>query len=187
MNISKINVNGTSYDIHDATGELIYTLTNVSGTAAVTTSPYYASIWTGTSSGITSLYTGLMVNIKVPVAGNSTYGVVLNVNNLGEKPVVSNVNTNISTRYAVGCIITLIYDANQSTTVVYQNSTEKKTITGCWKISDYDSDTDAKTSSSNKASTKLYLVGATSQSTSGQTTYSNSNVYLIILQKKSHK
>lgn len=36
--------------------------------------------------------------------------------------------------------------------------------------------TDAKTSSSNSAS-KLFLVGATTQSTSGQTTYSNSAVY----------
>ena len=41
-----------------------------------------------------------------------------------------------------------------------------------------DGNSDTKTSSSNKASTKLYLVGATTQSTSGLTTYSNSNCYV---------
>ena len=40
------------------------------------------------------------------------------------------------------------------------------------------SKSDAKTSSSNKTGTKLYLVGATTQSTTGQTTYSNSNCYV---------
>jgi len=38
--------------------------------------------------------------------------------------------------------------------------------------------TDTKASSSNKASTKLFLIGATAQSTSGQTGYSNSNCYV---------
>jgi hypothetical protein len=123
------------------TGELIHPATNVTGTAAVTTSPYYASIWEGTCDGITSLYTGLMVTVKVPVAGHKTYGVVLNVNNLGEHPVVMNVDTNVSTRYAEGCMITLIYDAEQ-TANVYQNGDEPTTVQGCWKIADYDSNSD---------------------------------------------
>lgn len=38
--------------------------------------------------------------------------------------------------------------------------------------------TDTKAASSNKASTKLYLIGATTQSTSGQTGYSNANCYV---------
>ena len=45
-----------------------------------------------------------------------------------------------------------------------------------WASDNYAADTDKKTSSSNSTS-KIYLVGATSQSTSGQTTYSNSGCY----------
>lgn len=106
--------------------------------ACVTTSPYYASRWKGTNSQITSLYTGLTINFKIDVAGNGSYGTVLNLNNLGEHPVCANVNTYISTRYAVNCIITLIYDADQTATA-YINSSSASTITGVWKIADYDS------------------------------------------------
>ena len=45
-----------------------------------------------------------------------------------------------------------------------------------WANDNYAADTDKKTSSSNSTS-KIYLVGATSQSTSGQTTYSNVGCY----------
>lgn len=38
--------------------------------------------------------------------------------------------------------------------------------------------TDTKVATSNKAATKMFLVGATTQSTSGQTGYSNANVYI---------
>lgn len=106
--------------------------------ACVTTSPYYASRWKGTNNQITSLYTGLTINFKIDVAGNGSYGTVLNINDLGEHPVCANVSTYISTRYGVNCIITLIYDANQTATA-YINSSSASTITGVWKIADYDS------------------------------------------------
>lgn len=106
--------------------------------ACVTTSPYYAARWKGTNDQITSLYTGLTINFKIDVAGNGSYGTVLNINGLGEHPVCANVSTYISTRYGVGCIITLIYDASQTATA-YINSSSASTITGVWKIADYDS------------------------------------------------
>lgn len=46
----------------------------------------------------------------------------------------------VSTRYAVGCIITLIYDADQTATA-YNNGTAATTYTGVWKIADYDANT----------------------------------------------
>lgn len=111
----------------------------MTGTAAVTASPYYASKWVGTDSTITSLYTGLTVQVKVPVAGNGTYGTVLDINGLGEHPVCANVSTMIGTRYAVGCIVTLVYDADQSASV-YMNGDAAQSVTGVWKMADYNTD-----------------------------------------------
>ena len=138
--------NTLSYDPKTAaaslTGELIHSLTNVSGTAEVTTSgSRNAAIWEGTADGVTSLYTGLMVTIKVPVAGGANYGTVLDVQDSngnsigGEHPVCANVSTVLSTRYAVGCIITLIYD-NEQTASAYKNNASKP-YDGVWKIADY--------------------------------------------------
>ena len=111
-----------------------------SGTAAVTTKPYSCSKWVGTCKEIKSLQAGQLVWYKVPVAGNGSYGTSLNINNLGEHPVVANVNTMVSTRYAVGCIIPLIYDAD-GTGSLYLNSSSATTVTGVWKIADYDANT----------------------------------------------
>ena len=116
-------------------GETSHTGT-VTGTAAVTSSPYYASRWTGKYPGIDSLYTGLKVQVKVPVAGNETYGTVLNINGLGEHPVCVNKSTAIGTRFEVGAVIELIYDADESASS-YINSADASTITGVWKIADY--------------------------------------------------
>jgi len=109
-------------------------------TAADTTSPYYASRWRGTNDAIKSLYTGLTISYKIDVAGNSSYGVVLNLNGWGEHPVVRNANTNVSTAYPVGAIVNLIYDAAQSANV-YINSADAVSRQGCWKIADYDANT----------------------------------------------
>lgn len=129
-----------------------YYVAGSGSTAAKTSSPYYASRWRGTNSAITSLYTGLMVNFKIDVAGNGTYGTLLSINDGEQHPVCANVNSMVSTRYAVGCIIPLVYDAAQTATV-YINSASSSTITGCWKIADYDSNTITQTA------TRDFVVG----------------------------
>lgn len=121
-------------------GETIHPLTSVTGTAAVTESPFNAAIWTGTAANVTSLYANLTVSIKVPVTGNATYGTVLNINNLGNHPVLLNATTLISNQYAADCIIMLTYDAD-ATASVYLDSATATEITGCWKISDYNTNT----------------------------------------------
>lgn len=110
----------------------VFYLANISGTAAVTTSPYTASKWQTTINDprITKLYSGLCVSLKIPVAGNGTYGTILDVNGLGYHPVVFNVNSMISTRYSVGGTITLTYNATQTATA-YNNGTSATTYTGC--------------------------------------------------------
>lgn len=119
-------------------GELVHPVTNVSGTEAVTTSGHYYSVkWIGQCEGVTALRDGMMVNIKIPVQGNSTYHTVLNINGLGEHPVCRNV-TNEADAYVADSIITLIYDANAQAPAYFDSGTAT-TVTGVWKIGDYDS------------------------------------------------
>lgn len=117
------------------TGDIIHYVTSPSGTAGSTASgSYNRTQWTGTVDGVTALYTGLTILYKIPVAGVNK-GVTLEINSLGEHPVVVNTNTNISTRYGVGCIIPLVYDEDQKANVyVSNNNTE---YTGCWKMDSF--------------------------------------------------
>lgn len=130
-----------------------------SGTTAVTSSPYCAAIWrVDLSDKVTELYSGLTILLKVPAAGNGTYGTLLRIDGTAAAddsssnlyPVCANVNSMISTRYAVGCIIALTFDASQvGQTLYYKSSSSSTTATngtgwtkpGCWKVSDYDTNT----------------------------------------------
>lgn len=117
--------------------EGIFYVTEANSVAAKTSKPYYSSQWNGTNANVTSYYTGLTIAFKIGVAGNGTYGTVLNINGLGQHPVLKNVSTMISTSYGVGSMIVLTYDAS-ATGTVYINSNSSSTITGAWKVSDYD-------------------------------------------------
>lgn len=116
------------------TGEIIYPVSSPSGTAG--TSNSNRTIWTGTVSGVTALYDNLAVLIKVPVAGVNK-GIVLNINNLGDHPVVLNVNSIVTTHFAVGTVLLLVYDSTQKATVMVNGTNTE--ITGCWKKANYDS------------------------------------------------
>lgn len=118
----------------------VFFLSNVSGTAAVTSSPYTSAKWYTTTNDnrITSLYSGLTIALKIPVTGHWTYGTLLNVNGLGDHPVVVNLNTMVGERYSVGSTILLTYNATQTATA-YNNNASASTYTGCWQFSEYDS------------------------------------------------
>ena len=121
-------------------GQTLHYITGANGTNANTKSgSYYAAKWVGTDSSITSLYTGLTIAFKVQVAGNTNYGTVLNINGLGEHPVVVNVSTPVGNKYPVGSIVILTYDGSQSASVYIDNTST--TISGVWKFSEYDSNT----------------------------------------------
>lgn len=122
-------------------GETIRFYPSPVGTAAVTTSGHRTSaIWDITDSRISDIYSGMRITVKVPVAGNSTYGTVIRFNNGEMHPVVYNVNTNISTRYSVNSFVECTYDAT-GTGTYYDDNNTAKTATGVWKIMDYDSNT----------------------------------------------
>ena len=117
-----------------------------------------AGVWTGTHADINEYFDGLTVAYKTNVAGASA--TTLNINGLGAVPVNRNASTAVSTSYPVGSVVILTYSA------------------GAWLTADYDANTKNTAGTSNKADTKMYLVGATSQTSSGTTTYTNTNVYI---------
>ena len=117
--------------------------------------------WLGTHADISAYYEGLMVAYKVGTDGSTT--TTLNINNLGAIPVVKNADTGITTSFPVNSVILLVYTLDGTT--------------ARWKAHDYDTNTKTTAGSSNKASTKLFLIGAASQASSN-TTYSNSSIYI---------
>ena len=118
-----------------------------------------AGTWTGTCEEITEYYEGLTILYKLNVAGASG-GTTLNINGLGAIAVNRNASTAVTTIYPVGSVVMLTYSG------------------GAWLIADYDANSKNTAGTSNKADTKMYLVGATSQTSSGTTTYTNKNVYI---------
>ena len=139
--IGKLKINGTTVSLYQDTavsGTGIPFVKGANGVAANTTSgSYYAAQWKGTNSNITSLYDGLMIAFRVQVAGNATYGTLLQINSLDAKPVVVNVNTMVGTRYGVGCTLLLVYNSTQTATAYVDNTST--TFTGCWQLAEYDS------------------------------------------------
>lgn len=152
--------------VNNKTGEINLSASDI-GAASKSEGVFYiegtgstAGTWLGAHADITEYYPGLTIVYKVPVAGAST--TKLNINSLGAVNVVRNATTGISTTCPVNSIIFLTYTMDGTTAY--------------WKRADYDSDT--KTRSSNKSDAKMFIIGATSQSTKGQTTYSNKNCYI---------
>lgn len=139
-----LRYNGTQFDVLGSLpdGELIHYASDTAGASIAgntASGAYNRTQWVGTTSGVDSLYTGLVIAYKVPIAGVK-YGVSLNINSLGEHPVVMNANTTISTAYPVGAVLKLIYDADQTATMYVSNTSTS--FTGCWKLENYDSNTD---------------------------------------------
>lgn len=123
-----------------------------------------AGTWTATSSDITSLYDGMAINFEIGVAGAST--TTLNINGLGAKTVYLRGTSKLTTQYAVGTIINLIYSSAND----------------CWYKADYDANTRNSVGDYQKNNTKLYFVGTTSTdsatSSSYATSYTNSKCYV---------
>ena len=115
------------------------------GTAAVTTTGALNSVvWTGTTAHGTddfdTLTTGLMIMVKFPTAGHS-YGITLNVNGLGAKPLVYN-NAKMTTHYGSGTAMLFMYDAASPALSGYYNNNAAVSYAanyGCWRaMADYD-------------------------------------------------
>lgn len=121
-------------------------LTGVSSVAGNANSGSYLSVrwYVSGASGITAPYDGMRIMVKIPRAGVGTAGVVLSLNGntaADYHPVAYNINTVLTTHYAVDSYKIFVYDANASM-ACYLTSNTKSTITGVWKgEANYDSNT----------------------------------------------
>lgn len=151
-----------------------FTVTEGSSTSGA----YLATKWTASGvDGITTPTDGMSIAIRTPAAGCSG-GILLSIDGGSNYfPIVRNVNTLVTTYYPAGSTIMVTFNATQ-TASPYVTSNTKTEVTGCWQIADYDANTKTSSGTSNKVGAKMYLVGATTQNSSGVTTYSNKNCYI---------
>lgn len=172
--ISGINLESEKYNI---TLPLLDDFTTTTAGSS-TSGSYLAARWAVANvNGITTPVNGMTIAVRVPLAGNSG-GVLLSIDGgTTYYPIVRNVNTLVTTTYAVGSTIILTFNPTQ-TASPYLTAGTTTTVTGCWQTADYDANTKTSSGTSEKTATKLYLVGATSQSSSGVTTYSNKLCYV---------
>lgn len=110
-----------------------------------TSGSYLSSRWYCSDvDGITAPYHGMMIAMKIPVAGVATAGVVISINgnnNADYHPVLYSASTTLTTHYPAGAMMIFTYDSSVSATR-YLTSNTSTTITGCWRcIADYDSNT----------------------------------------------
>jgi hypothetical protein len=161
--IKKIKLGSITYDIVDGTHKNIIILEDNGSTAAGT--------WLAKTNRISAYEDGQLFIYRVTVAGASA--TTLNVTGangsaLGARGVFRGGGTSskLTTQYAVGSQILLYFCKPKSTDDGYFVT-----------INDYPADSDKKTSSGNTSS-KIFLIGATTQSSSGQTTYSHDTAYV---------
>ena len=142
--IRKEQIEGLENALAALAGRDIHVYRNLTGTPAVTTSPYYhCTRWDVTDSEVTKYKDGMVVCVKVPDngLGNGSYGTALQINSLGYKPVVYNVNSMIGTRYSVGSVVWAVYNGTQKAKLYLGEGHQNEEITGCWQVMDYNSDT----------------------------------------------
>ena len=157
---NSLTINGESFD--GSAKKNIDLLPFVIGTQTAATES-----WTGTASTISSLFDGLTIRYWLPYAGsgNATLNLTLaDGTSSGAIPCYYGGTSRLTTHYGAGNIVTLTYREN-----VTIGST---TIENGWWA---DANT-LNTAGSTNTSSKIFLIGATSQ-VSSSTTYSHKNVY----------
>lgn len=178
-NIKQVKIGSTTYDIVSDKTALYYVPTlTVKQTGSSTSGAYLASKWAVANvEGITTPRDGMSIAIRTPAVGYSG-GILLSIDNgTTYYPIVRNVNTLVTTTYAAGSTVIVTFNATQ-TASPYTSAGATSSIKGCWQTADYDANTKNSAGTSNKVDTKMYLVGATSQTSSGTTTYTNTKAYI---------
>lgn len=162
-----LNINGVSYD--GSAAKDIDLLPFVVGTQTAATGS-----WTGTATTISALTDGLTIRYWLPYAGsgNATLNLTLaDGKTTGAVNCYYSGTTRLTTHYAAGNVITLTYRSGVS----IAGSTT--TYTGWWADANYDSGNTKNTAGSTDTSSKIFLIGATSQEANPQT-YSHDTAYV---------
>lgn len=148
-------------------------------TAAVTTSPYKPNLWKF-NAGLTAT-DGMVISITTPNGGHD-YGTFLSMNNGSNYyPIVLSGTDRMTTHYPSGSQLLLAFDSDGSAASVFPvaGATARQTVTGgVWRVLNYyDSGNTRNTAGSTDSSSKLFLIGATSQAANPQT-YSHDTAYV---------
>lgn len=106
-----------------------------------TSGSYLATRWAVPSvNGITAPVDGMTIAVRVPLDGASG-GIVFSIDGgANYYPIVRNVNTLVTTNYAVGAYIILTFNSTASAKP-YLTAGTATSVTGCWQIADYDANT----------------------------------------------
>lgn len=102
---------------------------------------YTPAEWhTSNVNGITEPTDGMTIAVRTQNAGYG-YGIVLSIDG-GNKyyPIVRNKDTRVNSEYPKGSTLILTFNSTQ-TVSVYSGSSTMTTVTGCWQIADYNTDT----------------------------------------------
>ena len=156
--ISELNINGsTSHKFKDKQAHVILNCTTARSTVAKVVA----------CSGF-ELYTGAFIFVRFTDTGTtnpSSGNITLNVNNTGAKTcIIGNSNKTVMTYSYSG-----EFYGNKTHLFVYDGTN--------WVFIGRDTNTQNSAGASNKSATKMFIVGATSQ-TNGITTYSNNKCYV---------
>lgn len=139
-----------AFSLFGARNGVYYVVGNTTGTAGT---------WTGTNTEIPELFTGLTIAYKIGIAGASATTLTLTTaaGASAAKTVKRNTGA-LTTHLPVGSVVHLTYDGTN------------------WVWVDYDSNT-KNTAGSTNTSSKIFLIGATSQAANPQT-YSHETAYV---------
>lgn len=143
ITLHKVAKTGTYSDLIDTpTIENFYFVQGTSSAAGNSTSGSYLSTkWEGTIPGVSAATDGLKIAYRIATnTGVSSAGVVLSIDGTNYYPVVIQKNTMVTTHYPVGTTVLMVFNSTQTATG-YLTSGVKSTITGCWQIMEYDSNT----------------------------------------------
>lgn len=114
-----------------------------SAAGSSTSGAYLSTKWEGVVPGITTPTNGLKIAYRVATnPGVASGGVVLSINGTTGPyyPVVIQKNTMVTTHYPVGATFLAVFN-NTQTATAYLTAGTKSTVTGCWQIMEYDSNT----------------------------------------------
>ena len=162
-NLSQVKVGSTTYDLK---GTVLF----VKGTQTAAT-----GAWTGTLSNVSSLYTGLTIAYYLPYAGsgNATLNLTLDSGATGAINCYYQGNSRLTTHYGAGSLIMLTYAKAGEISVAGTATTDNRWIAG----QNYADGNTRNTAGSTDTSSKIFLIGATSQAANPQT-YSDDQVYV---------
>ena len=143
INLHKVSKTGAYSDLIGTPYiENFYFVQGSSSAAGNSTSGAYLSTkWEGTIPGVSAATNGLKIAYRIATnTGVSTAGVVLSIDGTNYYPVVIQKNTLVTTHYPVGSTPLMVFNSTQ-TASAYLTSNTKTTVTGCWQIMEYDSNT----------------------------------------------